>query len=70
MNTQSQTADGYSAKVTLGLWLRHTCRYGTAPGYDQDGIGADGFQEIFTASTGRGCQNKQSKRTPCALACA
>ena len=25
-------------------------RYGTAPGYDQAGIGADGFQEIFTAS--------------------
>lgn len=25
-------------------------RYGTTPGYDQPGIGADGFQEIFTAS--------------------
>ena len=25
-------------------------RYGTSPGYDQAGIGADGFQEIFTAS--------------------
>ena len=25
-------------------------RYGTAPGYEQPGIGADGFQEIFTAS--------------------
>ena len=25
-------------------------RYGTSPGYDQPGIGADGFQEIFTAT--------------------
>ena len=25
-------------------------RYGTLPGYDQPGIGADGFQEIFTAT--------------------
>jgi hypothetical protein len=25
-------------------------RYGTAPGYEQPGIGADGFQEIFTAT--------------------
>ena len=29
-----------------GLWPR----YGTNPGYDQPGIGSDGFQEIFTAS--------------------
>ena len=25
-------------------------RYGTSPGYDQPGIGSDGFQEIFTAT--------------------
>jgi hypothetical protein len=25
-------------------------RYGTSPGYDQPGVGSDGFQEIFTAS--------------------
>jgi hypothetical protein len=25
-------------------------RYGTLPGYDQGGVGADGFQEIFTAT--------------------
>ena len=25
-------------------------RYGTSPGYDQAGIGSDGFQEIFTAT--------------------
>ena len=29
-----------------GVWPR----YGTSPGYDQPGIGADGFQEIFTAT--------------------
>lgn len=29
-----------------GIWPR----YGTNPGYDQEGIGADGFPEIFTAS--------------------
>ena len=25
-------------------------RYGTAPGYEQPGVGADGFQEVFSAS--------------------
>jgi hypothetical protein len=33
-------------RTGTGLWPR----YGTAPGYEQPGIGADGFQEIFTAS--------------------
>ena len=25
-------------------------RYGTSPGYEQPGVGANGFQEIFTSS--------------------
>ena len=39
--------------ILLDMITRHGVywpRYGTNPGYDQPGIGADGFQEIFTAS--------------------
>ena len=40
--------------LVLDMITRHGLeawpRYGTLPGYDQPGIGADGFQEIFTAT--------------------